>query len=165
MRVFLPALSHELTAAYPVNRQGWVARIPTGTHPEQAEVYEDDAVTEAALDSLSLLRDEPTSAGVNKSAFRRLVLALDVPENSVTFVSDEAADEDGVVFPVEIENIEWAQVAALMVDDGDAEEAVQAVLRAEDQETADHAIAELWEYAIGWFDIAEREALASALKS
>lgn len=162
MRVFLPALSHELSAEQPVNRQGWVARIPAGTHPEQAEVYEDDAVTEAALDSLSLLRDEPVSVGVNR-ALRRLVLAVEVPETSAACVSNEAADEDGVVFPVELESIEWGQVAALMVDDADAEDAVQAVLRAEDQDTADAAIAELWEYAIGWFDIAERQALASAL--
>lgn len=164
MRIYIPALSDELTAENPTNRRGWVARIPAGTHPEQAEVYEDDAVTEAALDGLSLLRDDEASAGV-KRAMRRLVLAVELPESRVQAISDEPADEEGILFPVGVGSLSWEDVAALMIDDADAEPAVGAVLRAQDQESADQAIAELWDYAIGWFDIAEREALAKALNS
>lgn len=162
MRVFLPAFSDELTGPQPVARQCWVALIPAGTHPEQAEVYEDDAVTEAALAGLALLRDEEIPAGVVR-ARRRLVLAADLPEEDLEILRSEPADDEAVIFPANISALRWSDVAAIMVDDVHAEDAVQAVLDADTQESADQAISDLWDFAIGWFDIAEREALAKVL--
>lgn len=161
MRVFIPALTQELAFPAPVCRGGWAAFIPVGTHPEQAEVFEDDAVTEAALDGLRLLRDQDAVPGQHP---RRLVLALTMPDEAVQRSSDKAADEEGVVFPVEVASCQWADVDSLMVDDADAEPAVRAVLRAQTQDEADEAISELWEFAIGWFDIAERQDLITAFK-
>lgn len=164
MRVFVPALTDELSCEAPVTREGWTAVIPAGTHPEQAEVYEDDAVTEAALDGLSLLRDEESPAQVRRAP-RRLVLAADLPASRVHSMSEEAADEDGVVFSVSVQDLAWSDIAAIMIDDADAEAAVGKVLAADTQDEADEAISELWEYAIGWFDIAERADLAAALQA
>lgn len=162
MRVFLPAFSDELSAQQPVARRCWAALIPPGTHPEQAEVYEDDAVTEAALAGLELLRDEEPPAGVVRVR-RRLVLAADISEEDLEILRCEPADEDGIVFPAHMSTLHWGDVAAIMVDDADAEDAVQAVLDASDQESADQAISDLWDFSIGWFDIAERESLAKTL--
>lgn len=162
MRVFIPALSDELLAPHPVNRPAWTARIPQGTHSELAEVYEDNALTEAALDSLELLRDEE-KPGTQTRALRRLVIAAEVPHAQVAFLSDEPADDDGVVFPVSMQSLEWTHVVAFMVDDEEAETAVQAVLEAQDQPSADAAIEHLWDYAINWFDSAERLALSNHL--
>lgn len=161
MRVFIPALTDELVMETPVLRRGWVALIPRGTHPEQAEVYEDDAVTEAALDGLTVLRDEKENS-TRHLLHRRLVLAFDVKDSDLTVHTEQAADEEGVVVPVDVHTLTWMNLVAMMVDDADAESAVQSVIEATDQDSADDAISDLWDHAIGWFDSAEREELAAA---
>lgn len=151
MRVYIPILSYELEGERPPVRTAWVALIPPGTHPEEAEVIEDDAQTEACLDGLTLLRDtEP------QGALRRIVLAVDIPGRA------PAAQEPGVS-EVEAPAYEWTDVAALLVDGPEAQEAVQAVIEAEEQETADEAVAQLWDYALEWFDCSERRGLAASL--
>lgn len=160
MRVFIPAFTDELSLTEPQTRPGWTAVIPAGTHPEQAEVFEDDAVTEAALDGLGLLRDEEIPEQVQRLP-RRLVLAVDLP-NSARVRMEDAVDEDSVVCPVDSVPFTWNDVAAIMIDDADAEGAVRRVLKASTQDQADEAISDLWEYSIGWFDIAERLELARA---
>lgn len=151
MRVYIPILSHELAGEHPPSRTAWVALIPPGTHPDDAEVVEDDAQTEACLDGLTLLRDTET-----QGALRRIILAVDIPGRS------PAAHEVGVR-EVEMPVYEWADVAALLVDGPEAQEAVHAVISAEEQETADEAVAELWDYALEWFDCSERLELAASL--
>lgn len=151
MRVYVPILSHELADKRPPARTAWVALIPPGTHPEEAEVIEDDAQTEACLDGLTLLRDtEP------QGALRRIILAVDIPGRAPT------AEEAGVS-EVEAPAYTWDDVAALLVDGQEAQEAVRAVIVAEDQDTADEAVAELWDYALEWFDCSERLGLADTL--
>lgn len=151
MRVYIPILSHELANERPPARTAWVALIPAGTHPEEAEVIEDDAQTEACLDGLTLLRDtEP------QGALRRIVLAVDIPGHA------PAVEEEGVS-EVEAPAYEWGDVAALLVDGPEAQDAVRAVIVAEEQDTADEAVAELWDYALEWFDCSERLGLAAAL--
>jgi hypothetical protein len=56
----------------------------------------------------------------------------------------------------------WGDVAAFLIDEDGAAEAVRAVLRAGDQGAADRAVADLWEHPLEWFDISERDALAAA---
>ncbi|WP_175956171.1 hypothetical protein [Schaalia sp. Marseille-Q2122] len=151
MRVYIPALSHELSGEHPPARKAWVALIPAGTHPEEAEVIEDDAQTEACLEGLTLLRD--TSP---EGAKRRIVLAVDIPGRA-------PATQEADVREVDTPSYTWADVAAVLVDGPEAEEAVRAVIAAEDQDTADEAVAQLWDHALEWFDSSERLGLATAL--
>ncbi|MDE8719272.1 hypothetical protein PZH37_20155, partial [[Eubacterium] siraeum] len=50
----------------------------------------------------------------------------------------------------------WSDVAAILADLPDASPAVQAVLSADTQESADEAVAALWESSLAWFDRSER---------
>lgn len=151
MRVYIPLLSHELTNKRPPARTAWVALIPAGTHPEDAEVIEDDAQTEACLDGLTLLRDTAP-----QGALRRIVLAVDIPGRA------PEVQEPGVS-SLQVAGYEWADVAALLVDGPEAQDAVRAVIEAEQQDCADEAVAALWDHALEWFDCSERLGLAAAL--
>ena len=151
MRVYIPVLSPELADERPPARRAWVALIPPGTHPEEAEVIEDDAQTEACLEGLTLLRDTKP-----QGALRRIVLAVDVPGRAPA--SQEAGTRD-----IDAPAYEWADVAALLVDGPEAEQAVHAVITAQEQDSADEAVGELWDHALEWYDCTERLSLAAAL--
>lgn len=151
MRVYVPVLSHELTGEHPPVRTAWMALIPQGTHPEEAEVIEDDAQTEACLDGLTLLRD--TSP---QGALRRIVLAVDIPGRAPQ--TQEAGTDT-----IEPPTYAWADVAAILADGADAQDAVRAVIDADKQDAADNAVSELWDHALEWFDSSERLGLAASL--
>jgi hypothetical protein len=151
MRVYLPALGSDLSADRPPVRSGFAAAPERGAAPDDIEVLEDDAQTEAALASLELLREAPP--GERPS---RVVLAADAP---VTTEGEKGASR---VVRVEPGTLGWGDVAAFLIDEDGAAEAVRAVLRAGDQGAADRAVADLWEHPLEWFDISERDALAAA---
>ena len=143
MRVFIPAVHAELTAPTPPVRNGWTAVPPAGATHDDIEVLEDDAQTEAALASLTLLRD---SAGAPAT---RLILAVD--SAGACQVGDAV---DGVA-EAEVPVYGWGDVKAILLDGEDAAPAVQRVISADDQDDADEAVADLWDYALEWYDIEE----------
>lgn len=149
MRLYLPLISSEINEPVPA-RPAFAALPAQGVRGEALEVLEDDAQTEAALVSLTLLRDRPACA------HRRIVLAVDysgpIP-SGVGVIETEAID------PTRL------QPVALLVDGPEAESLVRAVIEAEDQDSADDAVAALWDEALEWYDIAEAPALAAALSA
>lgn len=159
MRVFLPAVSTELGGDAPVVRDGWIVQPAAGVRGEDLEVLEDDAVTEAALDSLTLGRE---AQGV---AARRLVLALDLPPADLTAPGEDRREtsDEGVVRTVGVPALTWSAVEAVLIDGRAAEDDVRRVWEAVDQESADGAVAVVWEHALEWYDGAERLALAASL--
>ncbi|WP_022868127.1 DUF6912 family protein [Schaalia vaccimaxillae] len=153
MRVFFPALGSELSAAVLPQRHGWAAFAPQGASNDDIEELENDAQTEAALASLSLLQDFPDDAP------SRVVLAIEIPEAPL------ASDIVDGVGEVRLGGCDWKQVKAILIDGSDACEAVRSVVAAQDQDSADQAVADLWEYALEWYDIQEREVVARMLAS
>ncbi|PID97708.1 MAG: hypothetical protein CSA82_02805 [Actinobacteria bacterium] len=153
MRVYVPALSNELTDEKPVIRPGWAANAPANAHPDEREVYEYTAQTEAALASLEALRESP-----HGNALVRLVLAVDLPIPMPPEVPDSSENVEVAVSP-----FAWHDVQALLVDGSDAHTAVRAVIEAKEQDEADTALGELWDHAMEWFDVSERQVLSRAL--
>ena len=113
---------------------------------EDVEVLEDDAITEAALLSLGLAREEGASPA-------RIVLAVDTP-TSTTLSPGEAIEAN--IFTAPAFEYTWSDVAAILADLPDAGPAVAAVVAAQTQEEADEAVAALWESSLAWFDRSER---------
>ncbi len=157
MRVYLPALSSDLTAERPPAVPGFAAEPPPQARPDDIEMLEDDAQTQAALASLERLRDAPRTERAT-----RLVLAADAP--AVRGEPVGGAD-GGLILRVPAPRLTWADVVALLVDEGGAAGAVRSVLEAGDQDDADRAVAALWEHPLVWFDASEREALAAAWRA
>ena len=150
MRVYIPALLSDLSVPLPPVRAGVVA-VPDGAMSgEDVEVLEDDAITEAALSCLELVRE---SAG---AAPARLVLAVDTPTSTTLTPGDQI--EPHIVAAPAFEYT-WSDVAAILADLPDAAPAVSAVLEASTQEEADEAVAALWESSLAWFDRSERPAV------
>lgn len=150
MRVYFPALSSDLGEEQISLRQAFVAVPSPDMGGEDVEVLEDDAQVEAALASLILLRDAPTHA------YARIVLAADIQ-------TDAVPSGTGVR---EVNNVrcDWNDVVAILADDGETSEQVRRVIEADDQDQADHAISDLWEFPLQWFDVSERDALREILK-
>ncbi len=150
MRVYLPALVSDLLADCPRRVAGFIAVSPPGAGRDDVEMLEDDAQTEAALACLELLRDVGADASEPAA---RLVLAADadvmIPPGSGVLVVPPVA-------------LTWKDVVAFLIDEGDAAGDVRSVLQAHDQDAADHAVENLWQHALEWFDISERIALASS---
>lgn len=152
MRVYIPAISSDLVDDRPPITSAFTAVVPPEATGEDADVLEDAAQTEAALVSLMRLRE---AEGVE--ARRRIVLAADADAATVAVM--DPADATSRIAEVAPGQLFWRDVTAILVDGPDAEEAVEAVLAAGDQEEADRAVAALWEHALEWFDISEREVL------
>lgn len=151
MRLYLPATPADLAADVPPRVRAFTVLAPEGVRGEDLEVLEDDARDEAALDSLRRLRDETPSAPP-----RRLVLAVDAPLTH----SPEPLEPGSTTGVVDLEApVGWSDVAAYLLDEEEAEEAVRAVLVAEDQDGADAALAALWDHPLQWFDASERARL------
>lgn len=154
MRVYLPATSSDLVDDRPPLTSGFTAVVPASATGEEAEVLEDAAQTEAGLASLLRLRE-----ATGTQARRRIILAADANDTSVAVL--DPADATSPIAEVAPGQLSWTDVVAILVDDADAEPAVSRVLEAEDQDQADLAVAELWEHALGWYDITERSLLLS----
>jgi len=150
MRVYVPALGSDLLADRPRSVAGFIAVPPPGAGRDDVEMLEDDAQTEAALASLELLRDADAAAGERPG---RLVLAVD---------ADVALPSGTGVLAVPPVSLGWGDVVAFLIDEGDAARDVRAVTQARDQDAADHAVADLWERPLEWFDASERTALAAS---
>lgn len=148
MRVYLPLLASELLGDSLSSRRGFTVIAPNAAESETIEVLEDDAQTEAALVSLMELREREGEPMV------RLIAAADV--------ADTPVEGEGVVETAEIA-VSWSEVVAILADSGHASPAVLKVVEASEQDEADEAVAALWEHALEWFDVSERESLARAL--
>lgn len=148
MRVYFPAVSSDLLADDVSPRLAFTALAARDASGEELELLEDDAQTEAALASLVALRQ---SEG---QALRRIVLAADIDTETPSGCGVVTLGERGT---------QWSKVAAILIDAPQARDAVLAVIEAKEQEEADEAVAALWEHALEWFDITEREELARAL--
>ncbi|MDC4232685.1 hypothetical protein M3T53_03005 [Actinomyces sp. B33] len=150
MRLYVPVVQSDLSAELPPARDGWAAAPAAGTDAEGVEVLEDDAQTEAALASLLLLRDGgPGEAPV------RMILAVDGPAVLGGAVEGVARATVGPY--------RWEDVAAILVDGDEAAGEVRRVLGAQEQDEADEAVAALWDHALQWYDIEERQELAARL--
>ena len=147
MRVYVPAVLSELSVLLPPVRVGVVAVPDAAMSGEDVEVLEDDAITEAALSSLDLAR-ETEGAGT-----ARVVLAVDTPTSTTLTPGDQIEPH---IFEAAAFEYTWSDVAAILADLPDASPAVQAVLSADTQESADEAVAALWESSLAWFDRSER---------
>ncbi|MDY5600996.1 MAG: hypothetical protein SPF88_04280 [Schaalia hyovaginalis] len=145
MRVYLPLLPSELLDDDPRPRSGFTVVAPADCDREGVEVLEDDAQTEAALLALALMREEEDEEPL------RMVVAQDV---------DAPQPKGEGVVEVGDFAIVWDAVAAILSDDPEAAPAVRRVLDAEDQDEADAAVADLWEFSLGWYDVSERESMA-----
>lgn len=150
MRVYLPLLGSELLADSLSSRRGFTVIAPSAADSETIEVLEDDAQTEAALVSLMELREREGEPMV------RLIAAADVADTAFE------GEGEGVVETAEIA-VSWSEVVAILADSGHASPAVLKVVEASEQDEADEAVAALWEHALEWFDVSERESLARAL--
>lgn len=154
MRVYIPAVSTDLLDDRPPLGPGFSVMAPAGVAPEDIEVLEDDAQTEAALASLTRLRE--ASAG---ERIARVVLAADADDPHVAVI--DPADATSRIAEVAPGQLTWDDVVAILADPDDAEPAARAVLEARDQDEADQAVADLWLHALEWFDITERETLTT----
>ncbi|WP_276670841.1 DUF6912 family protein [Schaalia cardiffensis] len=148
MRVYLPLLASELLGDSLSSRRGFTVIAPNAADSETIEVLEDDAQTEAALVSLMELREREGEPMV------RLIAAAEV--------ADTPVEGEGVVETAEIA-VSWSEVVAILADSGEASPAVLKVVEASEQDEADEAVAALWEHALEWFDVSERESLARVL--
>lgn len=145
MRVYLPLLPSELLDDDPRPRSGFTVVAPTDCDREGVEVLEDDAQTEAALLALALMREKEDEEPL------RMVVAQDVDAPQPKGEGVVEAGDFAIV---------WDAVAAILSDDPEAAPAVRRVLDAEDQDEADAAVADLWEFSLGWYDVSERESMA-----
>lgn len=145
MRVYLPLLPSELLDDSLRPRSGFTVVAPADCDREGVEVLEDDAQTEAALLALSLMREEQGERPL------RMVVAQDVDAPQPKGEGVVEAGDFAIV---------WDAVAAILSDDPEAAPAVRRVLDAEEQDEADAAVADLWEFSLGWYDVSERESMA-----
>ena len=152
MRVYLPLLGSDLLGDFLSSRRGFTVIAPSAAGSETIEVFEDDAQTEAALVSLMELREREGEPMV------RLIAAADVADTAL----ESEGEGEGVVETAEIA-VSWSEVVAILADSGEAAPAVLKVVEASEQDEADEAVAALWEHALEWFDVSERESLARAL--
>ena len=155
MRVYVPAVLSDLSVLLPPVRSGVLCVPEADMSGEDIEVLEDDAITEAALSSLELAR-EMEGAGM-----ARVVLAVDTP-TSTTLTPGEQIEPH--IFEAGAFEYTWSDVAAILADLPDASPAVHAVLSADTQESADEAVAALWESSLAWFDRSERPAVLALHK-
>ena len=152
MRIYYPFLGSELAQGNFPSRNAYCVRPDAGLHGEDLEVTEDDARTLAALDSLALLRDEESGSS------SRCIIAADIEGLSWE-------EYDGDVAQTSPCTPDSDSIAAYFIDPPDAAPAVRKVLRAQTQEEADEAVAQLWEESLEWYAPEERELLLRVLES
>ncbi|WP_103061889.1 DUF6912 family protein [Actinomyces qiguomingii] len=154
MRVYLPATARDLAAPRISPRTGH-AVTPTlaGAFPEEDQEGLEVSASLCAADASVMLLAVP---GAEAEVDRRVVIAADVEDTQVWEVP-----VTGEVLPgtVEVtEPVEWDAVAALLVDEADAESDVRAARTGDEAAFERAADADLL-----WYDISERSVLAQEL--
>ena len=158
MRIYLPATAAHLRAAAlgspqePHPAQAATPALARALPDEDEEGLEVSASLCAADASLMLLA-EPGAEGL---ADRRIVIAADVEAEHVRELAVEADVLPGTV-EVSAE-IPWEDVAALLVDEPEAQDDVRAA-RLGDEDAFERAA----EADLLWYDVTERGALAESL--
>jgi len=158
MRIYLPATAAHLRVAVLGSPQEPLlahAATPALAHalPEEDEEGLEVSASLCAADASLVLLAEPGAEGL---ADRRIVIAADVDAEHVRELAVE-----GDVLPGTVEvsaEIPWEDVAALLVDEAEAEADVHAA-RLGDEDAFERAA----EADLLWYDVTEREALASSL--
>lgn len=158
MRIYLPATAAHLRVAVLGSPQEPLlahAATPALAHalPEEDEEGLEVSASLCAADASLVLLAEPGAEGL---ADRRIVIAADVDAEHVRELAVE-----GDVLPGTVEvsaEIPWDDVAALLVDEAEAEADVHAA-RLGDEDAFERAA----EADLLWYDVTEREVLASSL--
>lgn len=155
MRIYLPATASDLAAdAVTVRRAHAVTKALVAALPEEDEEGLEVSASLCAADSSLVLLAEPASSD---EPDRRVVIAADVSADAVTEVP---AGEDVLPGTVEVtEPVGWDDVAAVLIDEADAEADVRAA-RAGDEKAFERAA----EADLLWYDVSERAALAAELR-
>ena len=154
MRIYLPATAAHLRASVlGSSHQPLTAHAATPALaqalPEEDEEGLEVSASLCAADASVVLLAEPEAAGL---ADRRIVIAADVDAENVRELPVE-----GDVLPGTIE-ISWEDVAALLVDEPEAQDDVRAA-RLGDEDAFERAA----EADLLWYDVTERGALAESL--
>ena len=158
MRIYLPATAAHLRASVlGSSHQPLTAHAATPALaqalPEEDEEGLEVSASLCAADASVVLLAEPEAAGL---ADRRIVIAADVDAENVRELPVE-----GDVLPGTIEvtgEVSWEDVAALLVDEPEAQDDVRAA-RLGDEDAFERAA----EADLLWYDVTEREALAESL--
>ncbi|WP_396121443.1 DUF6912 family protein, partial [Actinomyces sp. 217892] len=152
MRIYLPATAADLSSPEISPRLAHAAtRVLARALPEEDEEGLEVSASLCAADSSLVLLAEPGNETVSS---RRVVIAADVDAQDVREL--EVGDE---VLPGTVEllaPVAWDDVAALLVDEPEAEADV-ASARAGDEEAFEWAA----EADLLWFDASERRAVAA----
>ncbi|QPL05858.1 MULTISPECIES: DUF6912 family protein [Actinomyces] len=152
MRIYLPATAADLSAPEISPRLAHAAtQALARALPEEDEEGLEVSASLCAADSSLVLLAEPGNEAVSS---RRVVIAADVEHGDVREL--EAGDE---VLPGTVEllvPVTWENVAALFVDEPEAQADVAAA-RAGDEEAFERAA----EADLLWFDASERRAVAA----
>ena len=156
MRIYLPATAAHLRASVlGSSHQPLTAHAATPALaqalPEEDEEGLEVSASLCAADASVVLLAEPEAAGL---ADRRIVIAVDA-ENV------RELPVEGAVLPGTIEvtgEISWEDVAALLVDEPEAQDDVRAARRGDEDAFERAAEADLL-----WYDVPERGALAESL--
>ncbi|MGP1483789.1 DUF6912 family protein [Actinomyces naeslundii] len=158
MRIYLPATAAHLRAAALGSSTGSLlahAATPALARalPEEDEEGLEVSASLCAADASLVLLAEPEAEGL---ADRRVVIAADVDGEHVRELAVE-----GDVLPGTVEiaaDIPWDDVAALLVDEAEAEVDVRSA-RLGDEDAFERAA----EADLLWYDVTERDALAESL--
>lgn len=154
MRVYLPATARDLAAdrLSPRRAHAVTAALASALPDEDEEGLEVSASL-CAADSSVVLLSEPAGAG---AADRRVVVAADLDRDDVR---ELPVSEDVLPGTVEVTApVEWRDVAALLVDEAEAEADVR-LARTGDEE----AFERVADADLLWYDVSERRSLAEAL--
>ncbi len=154
MRIYLPATAADLSAPHVTARLAHAATTSLAQAlPDEDQEGLEVSASLCAADSSVLLLAAP---GAQALLPRRVVVAADVDDAAVTGLTVE---EDALPGTVRVGvAVPWEDVAAILVDEAAAEEAVAAA-RTGDQEAFERAA----EADLLWFDVSEREQLAAEL--
>ncbi|SDN06888.1 DUF6912 family protein [Actinomyces ruminicola] len=154
MRVYLPATASDLAAAEISPRTAHAATAAlAAVFPEEDQEGLEVSASLCAADA-SLMR--LAAPGAETEADRRVVIAADVDDAQVRQLP--VADD---VLPGTVEvtaPVEWGAVAALLVDEAEAEPDVRAARTGDEAAFERAADADLL-----WYDVSERGALAEEL--
>ena len=154
MRIYLPATAADLSAAEISPRTAHAAtQALVAALPEEDEEGLEVSASLCAADSSLVRLAEPEASGL---ADRRVVVAADVDPADLR---ELAVEGDTLPGTVEVTvPVSWDDVAALLVDDVEAESDVR-LARTGDEEAFERAA----DADLLWFDVSEQGHLASQL--
>ena len=167
MRIYLPATSSLLNSLAATGKLGPPPLTAFAVTAGLREWYVDDEIeeleyaasSEAARASLRLIQADPSAIK------RRVVIALDAPEATVT-VRDDL--DRGVVYLGE--NVALAQIASFHVDDADAQDVVASAAEAIDRadlgdDTAQAVVDDAEGFELSWYAPQELAELLAQIKA